>query len=187
MNTTERIVEAYYRLCKNCFTYPDKKVAGGNNRQLDLLAYCIPSGEQLHVESSVTHELSWRATWPKLQEAFDRKFFGAPQRREGSNTDFSRGRNYFDAIKRTYEGVGFSLTPLKRVWVTWACPEDRDFETKLANYSASRGLLDDAISVVSFRDQILPELSESVGRSNYGDDVLRTLSLIQQWHYQAQV
>ncbi|MCO6048122.1 hypothetical protein NG895_29865 [Aeoliella sp. ICT_H6.2] len=184
MNTTEKIVEAYYRLCKNCFTYPDKKVASGNNRQLDLLAYCIPTEEQLHIEASVTHELSWRATWPKLRDAFDRKFFGAPQRREGNNTDFSRGRNYFDAIQCTYESVGFCLSKLQRVWVTWVLPEDASFDDHLSTYCASRGLPADGIRVVSFRDEVLPELSESVGRSNYGDDSLRTLSLIQQWHSQ---
>lgn len=38
-------------------------VAGGNNRQLDLLAYNLRDEVQYRVETSVTHELSWPATW----------------------------------------------------------------------------------------------------------------------------
>ena len=76
MNTTEKIVEAYYRLCKKCFTYPDVKVIGGNNRQLDLLAYNLREGSQYHVETSVTHELSGRATWTNLESKFNGTFFG---------------------------------------------------------------------------------------------------------------
>jgi hypothetical protein len=58
MNTVELIVESYFRLCRSCFTYPDLKVPGGNNRQLDLLAYNVREEAQYHVEMSVTHELS---------------------------------------------------------------------------------------------------------------------------------
>lgn len=32
MNAAEHIVEAYFRLCRNCFTMTDRKVVGGNNR-----------------------------------------------------------------------------------------------------------------------------------------------------------
>ena len=95
MNTTERIVESYFRLCKKCFTYQDLKVPGGNNRQLDLLAYDMKKGTQYHVESSVTHELSWCATWARLQAKFEGKFFGAPKQRDGPNTDFAKGKTYF--------------------------------------------------------------------------------------------
>lgn len=39
MNTAERIVESYFRHCRRCLTIPDVKIAGGNNRQIDLLAW----------------------------------------------------------------------------------------------------------------------------------------------------
>ncbi len=35
----------------------DVKVKGGNNRQLDLLAYNLLEDAQYHIEASVTHEL----------------------------------------------------------------------------------------------------------------------------------
>ena len=55
MTTTERIVESYYRLIKSCFTMADVKVKDGNNRQFDLLAYCLRDGKQYHVEITVMH------------------------------------------------------------------------------------------------------------------------------------
>lgn len=39
MIPTEHIVENYYRVVKNNFTITDLKVKGGNNRQLDILAF----------------------------------------------------------------------------------------------------------------------------------------------------
>jgi hypothetical protein len=184
MNTTERIVESYFRLCKNCFTDPDVKVAGGNNRQLDLLAYNLRDGSQYHIETSVTHELSWRATWDKLKTKFDGKYFGAPREKEGPNTDYSKGKNYFAEIKRAYKSVGFTLGKVQRVWVTWVLPLENDFPRRLHTYCKGRRLGNRPIQVVSFRDQILPELHTAVGKSNYNDDVLRTLSLLGQFKQQ---
>lgn len=72
MNTTEKIVEAYFRLCKNCFTYPDMKVINGNNRQLDLLAYNLMDNSQYHIEVSVTHQENWCPTPEQLVDMFDK-------------------------------------------------------------------------------------------------------------------
>lgn len=184
MNTTERIVESYFRLCQNCFTYPDVKVAGGNNRQLDLLAYNLREDREYHVETSVTHELSWRATWAKLEAKFEGKYFGAPRERDGDNTEFARGRSYLAEITRTYKSVGFAPSKVQRVWVTWVKPDDRDFDERLRDYCRSKRLGKCPIKVLSFRDEVLPELLKAVGRSNYNDDVLRTLSLLRQFEDQ---
>lgn len=184
MNTTERIVESYFRLCHNCFTYPDVKVAGGNNRQLDLLAYNLKSGSQYHIETSVTHELSWRATWKTLEEKFEGKYFGAPQKREGERTDFTRGRNYFLEIQKTYKLVGFAPSKVQRIWVTWVKPEDAGFEKLLLKYCRTKRIGRCPIQILSFRDEVLPGLLTAVGKSNYNDDALRTLSLLTQFKKQ---
>jgi hypothetical protein len=186
MNTTERIVESYFRLCRGCFTYPDLKVSGGNNRQLDLLAYNLRTGAQYHVETSVTHELSWRATWKELRVAFDGKYFGAPKERAGANTDFARGRSYYREILRAYKSVGFTPSKVQRVWVTWVKPQEDDFDSTLLRYCRSRRLGRCPIQIVSFRDDVLPGLLSAVGKSNYNDDVLRTLSLLRQFERQTQ-
>jgi len=185
MNTTERIVESYFRLCRDCFTYPDLKVFGGNNRQLDLLAYNILTGDQYHVETSVSHERSWRATWPKLKAKFDRKYFGAPQERDGPNTDHSRGKSYHSKIREAYTSVGFRVQHVKRIWVTWIVPESEDFAAQLKAYCRSKRIGKNPIRVMSFRDELLPDLLKAVGKSNYDDDTLRTLSLIRQFEKQS--
>jgi|GEM_PF-6134490 len=46
MNTTERIVESYFRICEGCLTTPDVKVVRGNNRQIDLLAQVETSNDE---------------------------------------------------------------------------------------------------------------------------------------------
>lgn len=185
MNTTERIVESYFRLCRGCFTYPDVKVPGGNNRQLDLLAYNIREDAQYHIETSVTHELSWRAKWENLETKFERKYFGVPAKREGPNTDYSKGKNYFAEIKRAYTMVGFAARDIQRIWITWVIPKDDDFAENLKNYCKRKRLGKRPIKVVSFRDELLPDLLSTVGKSNYDDDVLRTLSLLRQYERQS--
>lgn len=52
MNTTEKIVESYFRLCQGYFTIANTKVINGNNRQIDLLAVNLKTNEQYQVEVS---------------------------------------------------------------------------------------------------------------------------------------
>ena len=186
MNTTERIVESYFRLCKCCFTYADVKVQGGNNRQLDLLAYNVKEDTQYHIETSVTHELSWKASWRNLEGKFEHKYFGVPTKRDGSNTDYSKGKNYYPEIKKTYKLIGFTPNKVQRVWITWVSPEDSEFNKKLRKYCRRKRLGKKLIQVISFRDELFPELLSKVGRSNYSDDALRTLSLLRQYEKQTQ-
>jgi len=94
MNTTEKIVESYFRLCRDCFTIADLKVRKGNNRQIDLLAVNLKTEDQYHVEVSVTHCVNWCPDMEKLRSEFDKKYFGAPTEREGKNTDYAKGKNY---------------------------------------------------------------------------------------------
>ncbi|HBE71810.1 MAG TPA: hypothetical protein DDW52_27010 [Planctomycetaceae bacterium] len=186
MNTTERIVESYFRICEGCLTSPDVKVINGNNRQLDLLAYNLRDGSQYHAEVSVTHCENWCPTPAGLSEAFERKFFGRPQRREGPNTDWTKGKTYEEQIVATYQSLGFDSEIIKRVWVCWTVAEAESLDESLADYCNKRGIAKNPILVYSFRDRIIPALLDRVETSNYEDDVLRTLSLLRQYEVQTE-
>lgn len=180
MNTVERIVESYYRLVQRCFTMPDVKVAKGNNRQLDLLAYSLLDGTQYHIESSVTHRLNWCPTAKRLSDKFEHKFFGAVHRKESDKSDYAKGKSYYSRILETYESVGFDPERVVRVWVCWTVKDPANLEDAIQAMLASKKLPPSRLQVVSFRDRILPELQAAVRTANYDDDVLRTLSLLHQ-------
>jgi len=96
----------------------DVKIPGGHNRQWDLLAYNVATQDQYHVENSVTHQLNWCPNTEKLSGIFDRKFRGVPPRREGSKTDFTKGKTYFDNILIAYQRVGLDPSKIQMVLVT---------------------------------------------------------------------
>ncbi|MBF0504843.1 MAG: hypothetical protein HQL14_07045 [Candidatus Omnitrophica bacterium] len=183
MNAVEHIVECYFRYCKGCFTMTDVKIQSGNNRQVDLLAYNLVTKAQYHVESSVTHCKEWSPSTNDLCEIFDKKFLGLPPKREGKNTDLAKGKTYIDKIKNTYQGAGFNLSKINRVFVTWAITDKADLDNFLISYNKKHGI---RVSVLSFRDQVLPELLKKISTSNYEDEVLRTLSLLRQYELQIQ-
>jgi hypothetical protein len=155
----------------------DVKILAGNNRQCDLLAFHVLTKEQYHVESSVTHRENWSPSTIELSDIFDKKFRGVVPRREGSNTDYAKGKTYYDKIIQTYINVGFDPQKIQRVFITWIIKDEGNLENFLANY---KKLHDIKILVWSFRDRILPKLIEEISTSNYDDEVLRTLSLLQQ-------
>ena len=177
MNAVEHIVECYFRYCKRCFTMTDVKIPAGNNRQCDLLAYNAATQEQYHVESSVTHSKDWLLSTEQLREIFDRKFRGAPPKREGKKTDHAKGKTYFDNIIQAYRSVGFDPSKVQRIFVTWAVADEGNLESFLADYRSKHGM---QVDVWSFRDLILPELMRGISTGNYEDEVLRTLSLLRQ-------
>ena len=177
MNAVEHIVECYFRYCKGCFTMVDVKIPGGNNRQCDLLAYNAKTQEQYHVESSVTHQENWCPSTKELSEIFDKKFRGVPPKREGKNTDFVKGKTYYENILQSYQSVGLDLRKLQRIIVTWDVSDATNLDGCLVEYEQKSGL---HIQVWSFRDKILPELTEKISTSNYDDEILRTLSLLRQ-------
>lgn len=185
MNTTEKIVEAYFRICMSCFTIPDIKVIHGNNRQIDLLAYHVLSKTEYHVEVSVTHGVRWCPTPAKLRSMFDRKFFGIPPKRAGENTDYAKGKSYSDAIFQTYKRYGLTSNKIKRVWVSWTIREPENLEHIMREYMRVHGIAENPISLISFRDQIMPELLEAVSTAHYEDDALRTFSLLRQYQKQS--
>ena len=184
MNTNEKIVESYFRLCLGCFTMADIKVINGNNRQIDLLAINLNTSEQYHVEVSVTHQENWCPTPESLFAEFERKYFGVPTKREGENTDYALGKTYEKQIYKTYETVGLNPSSIKRVWVCWTVKDAGNIDHQLEHYCKKRGLERGAIEILSFRDAIIPSLIKKVATSNYEDDVLRTFSLLQQFNKQ---
>jgi len=181
MNAVEHIVEAYYRICRKCFTMHDVKIPKGNNRQLDLLAVNLSDKSQFHIESSVTHVPRWCPDVAKLEEAFDRKFLGAPAKREGPNRDLAKGKTSQQAISDAYKLLGLEPEKVQRVWVLWTINDPDNLITFLEEYKKKKGI---KIQVLSLRDEIIPELQKMVDTANYDDEVLRTLSLLKQMEAQ---
>ena len=184
MNTTERIVESYFRICRGCFTAPDIKIIHGNNRQIDLLAYNLVEKKAFHVETSVTHCKKWCPTHKMLEQNFDFKFLGCPKPREGKNTDYAKNKTYKSQILKTYLRYGIAPEDIRRVWCCWTVSDIHNLSAFIAGYCTSRCLAPHSIEILSFRDIVIPALQATVGTSNYEDDVLRTFSLLREYELQ---
>ncbi|MCQ8181767.1 hypothetical protein NP603_11655 [Methylomonas sp. SURF-1] len=164
MNAAEHIVEAYFRLCRKCFTLTDLKVIQGNNRQFDLLAINIHENLAFHVEVGVTHRPNWAPTVVQLESGFEKKFFGSVPKRESKangKTDHEKGKIYFDQIQNTYQAVGIDPEKVQRVWVCWIVkgkentqPITLDINSKTLNRRFK-------VEVLSMRDLLLPELQRN--------------------------
>jgi hypothetical protein len=180
------MVESYFRLRRGCFTLTDRKVRGGNNRQLDLLAYNLKEKKQFHVEVSVTHQRNWCYTNEELAHEFERKFFGVPPERKssGGGTDSERGKSYLQQIEEAYAEVGFSAADVSRVWVCWVVKGEEDSKSLIVPFHLKHSdkHLDRTfeIEILSLRNCILPELANAIGTANYDDEILRVLGFIKQ-------
>ncbi len=179
MNTAEKIVEAYFRHCMDCFTMTDVKVSAGNNRQLDLVAVHLASGDSYHVETTVKIA-GFCPTLEKLEVAFEHKFFGSPRVNQKPTGDHALGKNYRRQINQTYKRYGLTPSKVARIYVCWTVNgvEQDELDDFCKSFSRRYNQGRNPIQVWSFRDCILPELVEAVGTSNYDDDALRTLSLL---------
>lgn len=186
MNTTEHLVEVYYR--KNgCFTASDIKILNGNNRQIDLLAFHLKSGKYFHIEVNVSHSENWNTTLSGIEEKIQFKFFGATRdlRPENKNTDHSKNKNYLNEIKRTYESFGIDYHKLIRVWCTWNVKENEDqVNSWKIGLAKKNELREENFELLSFRDSVLPQLLNTVGTAYYEDELLRTLSIIKEFNKQ---
>ena len=183
MNAAEHIVEAYFRMVRGCFTYADKKVPDGNNRQLDLLACNVVEGVQFHIEIGVTHRENWCPTLEELGPHFEKKFFGAPPERAGANkgaTDFEKGKSYFNQIERAYAEVGFDPKRVSRIWICWIVNGQANERPITTHFRSNHLKKKFPIQIVSIRDVVLRDLEQAIGTSNYDDEVLRTLGFIKQ-------
>src|ERR1041385_5619058 len=172
METTEKIIESYYRLCKNALTYTDVKYIKGNNRQLDILAYS-PSLESFwHVESSISILENFTLTIPEIRKRFKEKFLGNVK-------DHKKGKQSFkESLTETYALFGASWKDVTRVWVQWHYESRNELEALRAELAGLLNVKPDKIEFLSLRDDIITHLYEKVGTSKYDDDFLRTLSLL---------
>lgn len=174
MNTTEAIVESYFRQHRDCLTHVDVKVQNGFGRQLDILAYNNKTKEQFHIEVSVKHDRSFCMNISQTKEKIREKFFGSEKNSVNSK--------YLASIKKTYERYGFDYQKVIRVWVTWEVmkcdsPEKQTNEA-FQIIAKKHGIKYPKFELILFKDKLLPELISSVGTQNYEDFNIRAISLI---------
>lgn len=177
MNAVEHIVESYFRFCRGCFTMADYKVPNGNNRQFDLLAFNVKTGEQYHIESGVTHCENWCPTTKKLVTKFNQKFLGVPKEKEGENTDFGKGKTYKAQIWAGYRSVGFDPEKVQRLWCCWDVKDRDQLPAFLESYKAETGI---TVKMLWFPEDVLEALLKEVATANYDDGILRTMSLLRE-------
>ena len=177
MNAAEHIVDCYYRIVEQCFTMSDAKVIGGINRQLDILAANLTTGAQYHIESSVTHRTGSAPKAADLKRIFSKKFLGLPEKRSGKKTDYALGKSYKKNIEETYKSYGLDPKKVNRVFVCWILHPKSDADKFLKEFESEHKF---KISVISFRDTILPKLREAVRTANYDDEILRTIGFIKE-------
>jgi hypothetical protein len=186
MNTTEHLVEIYYRQ-KNYFTISDIKVINGNNRQFDLLAYDVIEKLFYHIEIGVTHTKGWQSSLEDLKDNIRYKFFGCVRntRPDNSNTDYKKEKNYIKSIKSTYQKFGVDYKKVIRVWCAWSLEAtENEISTWKKELSQEFNINKKRFQILLFRDSVLPFLLESVGTANYDDKLYRTLSLVKEYNRQ---
>jgi hypothetical protein len=187
MNTAEHIVETYYRIVRKCFTVSDIKILQGNNRQIDMLAFQPSDKKFYHIEVAVTHCENWCLSDEEIQDKIEYKFFGKARnsRPENLKTDFAKGKSYIEQIKKTYNLYGVDFNEVIRVWCSWYFKvEDRQIKKLKDTLAQSYNLSASNFELLSFRDTVIPDLSDAIGTSNYDDEILRTLSLLNQYKMQ---
>src|SRR2546428_9438013 len=99
METTERIVEAYARYVRGCFTLPNVKC--DDQREIDLLAVKVPRDgavERFHIESGV----SISGPFSRLT---NRPFSLTDLRTRGKQPEQRRTLGYFEQCKFDPPGV----------------------------------------------------------------------------------
>jgi len=187
MNTTEHLVEIYYRQ-KGHFTATDIKVDKGHNRQFDILSFDNITNKYYHIEVSVTHSLNFVERLDNISNEVRSKFFGIPKnkRPENTKTDFAKGKTYIEPIKSTYSKFGIDYEKVIRVWCTWCLSENElpnimDWKKLM---SKEFNLRPENFEILFFRDEVLETLLKEIGTSNYDDELLRTLSLINAYKLQ---
>jgi|ERR1035437_8584867 hypothetical protein len=189
MNTTEHLVEVYYRQL-GCFSATDTKIVKGNNRQFDILAFHFTTKKFYHIEVNVAHGdgVHWKAaTLDNIKEKIRYKFFGSTRNSRPGNkkTDFAKGKHYLDQIKATYTKFGIDYNEVIRVWCTWCLPNKEVSLDKWKKELAEEfNLQPDNFQLLLFRDTVLPTLLDNIGTAYYDDELLRTLSLIKEYNRQ---
>lgn len=162
MNTIECAVDCYFRLCRRCFTMHDVIVERGGNGKFGLLAFEVGSGRQYHIECGVNHCEEWQPDADDLLDEFDRRFFGIPKA-----TEFLSG----------YRTVGFLPGLVERIYCSWMLPMLPDLSRILQQYASARRIR--SIQIISFRDEILPQLERARALSAPEKEAVKVLGLLQ--------
>ncbi len=167
METTEKIVESYFRYIKGCFTIPNIKCRG--QYEIDLLAIDPKTTpiKKFHVESgvSISGSYSKLTTKPFSTKALKERVAQAGQRR---TLGYFKDRKFSaEPIITKLSEYGFSGDNYSKIIVTWDADDDVVLEAN------SQG-----IDVIKFK-LILNEIAEAFekDRTYFTDDTLRTLQL----------
>ena len=169
METTERIVEAYARYVKGCFTLPNVRCDG--QREIDLLAVNVQSSrvaKRYHIESgvSISGPFSRLTNRPFSQSELRIRVRQAAQRRTLGY--FEERKFDATAVLSNLAQFGFRPGNYTKVIVTWG------WENDVEGAAATKG-----IALWDFRN-ILIEMSQAChGRRTYfTDDTMRTLDVM---------
>lgn len=163
--TTEKIVESYFRFCRDCATMTNIKCSG--QHEIDLLAINLKKGVRYHVESSVhiTPGFSRLTSKPFDPQLLKDRVKGPSMRRTLGFFDQVK----FDApdVRSKLTEYGFTAGSYRKVIVTWDC----DHDVRAAAEKAG-------IEIVEF-PALLEQLKGSIGdRETYiMDDTIRALQL----------
>lgn len=77
-------------------------------------------------------------------------------------------------------GDSSSAVPVFCCWV----PPRPDAQAAIWEGSRLRELPSGLFELLSFRDEVIPQLKKAIGASNYDDEIIRTLSLLIQYEQQ---
>ena len=167
METTERVVEAYYRYIENCATMPNVRCEG--QHELDLLAINLKTHERFHIETSVSISKAYRKLTAKEfdLEKSKARVGKAPQRR--TIGFFVQQKFTPKKVLGALEKYGFVDGNYSRVIVAW------DWTMEAEKVATQVG-----IKLLSFQTILLKLSKEFKDDTKYfTDDTLRTLHLYQ--------
>lgn len=109
------------------------------------------------------------------------KFFGTAGKRDPQNlrTDQARGKNYREPMDKTYRSYGVEPDDVIRVICIRAIPgQNTKYQEQLNVVAQTYGLRSDRLRLLSFRDEVVPQLKSNISTANYDDLILRVVSLL---------
>ena len=164
--TTEKIVESYFRYCRDCATMTNIKCSA--QHEIDLLAVGLKNAAQYHVESSVHIGVGF-------SKLTNKPFDPAMLKDRVKGPVMRRTLGFFDQVKFSATDVvskldqyGFCPGTYFKVVVTWDCSPD------VPDAAANLG-----IEVLEF-PTLLDQLQKAIGDKHtyIMDDTVRTLQML---------
>lgn len=163
---TEKIVESYFRYCRDCATMTNIKCSA--QHEIDLLAVDLKTGTRYHVESSVHVGVGFSKLTNK---PFDPKLL----KNRVKAPDMRRTLGFFDQVKFSAQDVlsrlaeyGFQPGVYNKVIVTWDCTQD------VPDAAVNLG-----IEILEF-PELLKQLQKAIGDdpAYIMDDTIRMVQLL---------